>query len=147
MILIWFTGSFVIKRRPLTKLYHFFAAVTTACDILFHAFSLQYKACSVEHDVIQWFWNIVSQLKEEEKALLMKFSTGSPCVPVGGFAALTVWIWVVLSCRHQYLHGNTIWYQYRPINQNFHTLELFKSCRRARLETFGSLGIWLKWSV
>lgn len=32
----------------------------------------------------------MSQLKEEEKALLMKFSTGSPCVPVGGFAALTV---------------------------------------------------------
>ena len=89
MISIWCTRSFVIKRRPLTKLYHFFAAVTT-CDILFHAFSLQYKACSVEHDVIQWFWNIVSQLKEEEKALLMKFSTGSPCVPVGGFAALTV---------------------------------------------------------
>ena len=32
----------------------------------------------------------MSQLKEEEKALLMKFSTGSPCVPIGGFASLTV---------------------------------------------------------
>lgn len=32
----------------------------------------------------------MSHLKEEEKALLMKFSTGSPCVPVGGFAVLTV---------------------------------------------------------
>ena len=33
---------------------------------------------------------MVSQLKEEEKALLLKFSTGSPCVPIGGFASLTV---------------------------------------------------------
>ena len=58
---------------------------------LFCIFLLQYRGCSHEHDVIHWFWNVVSQLKEEEKALLMKFSTGSPCVPVGGFAALTVW--------------------------------------------------------
>ena len=29
-------------------------------------------------------------LKEEEKALLLKFSTGSPCVPAGGFASLQV---------------------------------------------------------
>ncbi|XP_078351971.1 uncharacterized protein LOC144636654 isoform X2 [Oculina patagonica] len=48
-----------------------------------------YEGFSPEHDVIHWFWNVVSQLKEEEKALLMKFSTGSPCVPLGGFAALT----------------------------------------------------------
>ena len=34
----------------------------------------------------------MTPLKEEEKALLMKFSTGSPCVPLGGFAALTVYI-------------------------------------------------------
>ena len=51
---------------------------------------LQYKQCTAEDDVIKWFWNIVTPLKEEEKALLMKFSTGSPCVPLGGFAALTV---------------------------------------------------------
>lgn len=49
----------------------------------------EYKQCTAEDDVIKWFWNIVTPLKEEEKALLMKFSTGSPCVPLGGFAALT----------------------------------------------------------
>lgn len=53
-------------------------------------FNLQYQGCSPEDDEITWFWSLVSQLKEEEKALLMKFSTGSPCVPIGGFAALTV---------------------------------------------------------
>ena len=29
---------------------------------------------------------------EDEKALLLKFVTGSPCVPVGGFSALKVLI-------------------------------------------------------
>ncbi|KAJ7358902.1 hypothetical protein OS493_020740 [Desmophyllum pertusum] len=28
-----------------------------------------YNGCSLEDDVIKWFWNIVAQLKEEEKAL------------------------------------------------------------------------------
>jgi ankyrin repeat protein len=35
-----------------------------------------------------WFWKLVHSLREEEKALLLKFSTGSPCVPVGGFKNL-----------------------------------------------------------
>jgi hypothetical protein len=30
----------------------------------------------------------VRSLKEEEKALLLKFATGSPCVPAGGFKNL-----------------------------------------------------------
>ena len=50
----------------------------------------QYTGCTQEDNEIVWFWKVVSQLKEEEKALLMKFSTGTPCVPIGGFAALTV---------------------------------------------------------
>ena len=39
---------------------------------------------------IIWFWEVVNKLKEEEKALLLKFSTGSPCLPAGGFAHLQV---------------------------------------------------------
>ena len=53
-------------------------------------FFFQYTGCTQEDNEIIWFWKVVSQLKEEEKALLMKFSTGTPCVPIGGFAALTV---------------------------------------------------------
>jgi len=41
-------------------------------------------------DVIVWFWSLVRSLPEEEKALLLKFATGSPRVPVGGFAYLEV---------------------------------------------------------
>lgn len=37
-----------------------------------------------------WFWKTVNSLKQEEKALLLKFSTGSPCVPAGGFRQLEV---------------------------------------------------------
>ncbi|XP_044163315.1 E3 ubiquitin-protein ligase HACE1-like [Acropora millepora] len=49
----------------------------------------KYDGWSSTDDEISWFWGVVSQLKEEEKALLLKFSTGSPCVPIGGFASLT----------------------------------------------------------
>ncbi|KAK3749478.1 hypothetical protein QZH41_013460, partial [Actinostola sp. cb2023] len=45
---------------------------------------------AIGSQIITWFWDIVSKLKEEEKALLLKFSTGSPCVPLGGFANLRV---------------------------------------------------------
>jgi len=41
-------------------------------------------------DVRKWFWSLVRSLSEEEKALLLKFCTGSPRVPVGGFASLEV---------------------------------------------------------
>lgn len=37
---------------------------------------------------VQWFWKLVQDLREEERALLLKFATGSPCVPAGGFASL-----------------------------------------------------------
>ena len=37
---------------------------------------------------IKWFWKVVNELKETEKALLLKFSTGSPCLPAGGFSQL-----------------------------------------------------------
>ena len=43
-----------------------------------------------------WFWRLVGSLKEEEKALLLKFSTGSPRLPTGGFANLQVRLHIIL---------------------------------------------------
>lgn len=45
-----------------------------------------------EHDekVTGWFWNIVSQFTNEQKARLLQFTTGSARVPVQGFKALTM---------------------------------------------------------
>ncbi|EDO34791.1 predicted protein [Nematostella vectensis] len=47
-----------------------------------------YRGCKESDEIITWLWKTIASLKEEEKALLLKFSTGSPCVPIGGFAAL-----------------------------------------------------------
>lgn len=51
---------------------------------------LQYCGLNGSESIVMWFWKLVRSLKEEEKALLLKFSTGSPCVPAGGFASLQV---------------------------------------------------------
>lgn len=45
----------------------------------------QYATWTVSDPVITWFWKIIENLKDEEKSLLLKFTTGSPCVPMGGF--------------------------------------------------------------
>ena len=40
------------------------------------------------HDVIQWFWEFVESLSEEQRARMLQFVTGTSRVPVQGFAAL-----------------------------------------------------------
>jgi hypothetical protein len=40
--------------------------------------------------VTGWFWNIVSEFTNEQKAKLLQFTTGSARVPVQGFKALTM---------------------------------------------------------
>jgi len=51
---------------------------------------IQYRGLNESHEIIVWFWKLVHSLKEEEKALLLKFATGSPRVPASGFASLQV---------------------------------------------------------
>uniref|UniRef100_A0A3B4E219 E3 ubiquitin-protein ligase HACE1 n=1 Tax=Pygocentrus nattereri TaxID=42514 RepID=A0A3B4E219_PYGNA len=41
-----------------------------------------------EEPVIQWFWEVVESLTQEERVLLLQFVTGSSRVPHGGFAFL-----------------------------------------------------------
>ena len=43
---------------------------------------------SVNHYIIIWFWEIISELSQNELSNLLLFSTGSGRVPLGGFAAL-----------------------------------------------------------
>ena len=45
----------------------------------------QYRATDPQ---IVWFWRVVRALEQAERALLLKFCTGSARVPAGGFAAL-----------------------------------------------------------
>uniref|UniRef100_A0A3B3ST66 E3 ubiquitin-protein ligase HACE1 n=1 Tax=Paramormyrops kingsleyae TaxID=1676925 RepID=A0A3B3ST66_9TELE len=42
----------------------------------------------LEEPVIQWFWEVVRSLTQEERVLLLQFVTGSSRVPHGGFAYL-----------------------------------------------------------
>ncbi|XP_068189431.1 E3 ubiquitin-protein ligase HACE1 isoform X1 [Antennarius striatus] len=41
-----------------------------------------------QEPVIQWFWDVVKSLTQEERVLLLQFVTGSSRVPHGGFAYL-----------------------------------------------------------
>ncbi|KAL7393059.1 hypothetical protein ABVT39_006007 [Epinephelus coioides] len=41
-----------------------------------------------QEPVIQWFWEVVNSLTQEERVLLLQFVTGSSRVPHGGFAYL-----------------------------------------------------------
>ena len=51
---------------------------------------MQYQGLSPSNNIVIWFWKLVHSLKEEEKALLLKFATGSPRAPAGGFSTLQV---------------------------------------------------------
>ncbi|CAH2252461.1 E3 ubiquitin- ligase HACE1 isoform X2 [Pelobates cultripes] len=47
----------------------------------------EYTSGYERHDhVIQWFWEVVKELTQEERVLLLQFVTGSSRVPHGGFA-------------------------------------------------------------
>jgi ubiquitin-protein ligase E3 A len=43
-----------------------------------------------EHRVVQWLWQVVSDLTPEEKKMFLKFFTGSDRAPIGGLANLRV---------------------------------------------------------
>ena len=48
-----------------------------------------YKApYNQDHQVIKWFWEILSKLSQKELSNLLLFSTGASRVPLGGFAEL-----------------------------------------------------------
>jgi hypothetical protein len=47
-----------------------------------------YKKSDRSEPVIQWFWRLVESMSEKDRQKLLQFVTGSPRVPLGGFAAL-----------------------------------------------------------
>jgi len=46
------------------------------------------KHCSVDTNVVNWFWRAVDEYDEERRARLLQFVTGSSRVPLQGFKAL-----------------------------------------------------------
>jgi len=49
----------------------------------------EYSGYGYEDTQIQWFWSVVERMTPEDRAALLKFSTGSSVPPVGGFASLS----------------------------------------------------------
>ena len=43
---------------------------------------------NINHQIIKWFWNIISQLTQSELSNLLMFATGTSRVPLGGFEQL-----------------------------------------------------------
>ena len=46
------------------------------------------KHCTVDHNIVKWFWKCVEEYDEEKRARLLQFVTGSSRVPLQGFKAL-----------------------------------------------------------
>lgn len=46
----------------------------------------EFKETGEEHQVIQWFWEVVNELSQEDRAKLLQYITGSSRVPMSGFA-------------------------------------------------------------
>lgn len=48
----------------------------------------EYKGFTSHSPAIQWFWQVVKDMNQEDKALLLQFVTGTSKVPLEGFKAL-----------------------------------------------------------
>jgi len=48
----------------------------------------EYKGFTAHSPAVQWFWQVVNEMNQEDKALLLQFVTGTSKVPLGGFKAL-----------------------------------------------------------
>lgn len=48
----------------------------------------EYKGFTQHSPAIQWFWQVVKEMNQEDKALLLQFVTGTSKVPLEGFKAL-----------------------------------------------------------
>ncbi|PRP85237.1 hypothetical protein PROFUN_07007 [Planoprotostelium fungivorum] len=47
-----------------------------------------YRGYTASDDVIRWFWETVEEMSQDERVLLLRFSTGCGSVPAGGFVNL-----------------------------------------------------------
>ncbi|EPY54216.1 HECT-type ubiquitin-protein ligase Pub3 [Schizosaccharomyces cryophilus OY26] len=48
----------------------------------------EYRTYSASDQVVKWFWEIISNWKNEERSMLLQFATGTSRIPVNGFRDL-----------------------------------------------------------
>jgi E3 ubiquitin-protein ligase NEDD4 len=51
-------------------------------------YSGEYDGVGANHQVVQWFWEVVSDFDQEMKACLLQFVMGTSGVPSRGFGVL-----------------------------------------------------------
>ncbi|OQR78664.1 ubiquitin-protein ligase E3A-like [Tropilaelaps mercedesae] len=83
----------VTKDSPLTKWFRPEEVELLVCgqrdfDVNALQQSCEYDGYQPESEVIRWFWEVVHEMSDVEKRLLLQFTTGSDRVPVGGLAKL-----------------------------------------------------------
>jgi hypothetical protein len=52
----------------------------------------QYTRYTATDRQVFWFWEVVDESDQGQHNVLVKFTSGTPLAPVGGFASLPLWI-------------------------------------------------------
>jgi len=89
----------------------------------------EYAGYSAASKPIQWFWQVVRELNKQDLALLVQFVTGTSKVPLEGFSALQVGLFIALFCSLQCQSGGS---SSKRVAEFPFLLTERKSLRRAR---------------
>jgi hypothetical protein len=90
-------GFFDVIPEPLLTIFDFQELELLMCGLphidmnnwMEHTeYSGQYDKEQADHEVCQWFWEVVSDYDDELKARLLQFVTGTSGVPAKGFSSL-----------------------------------------------------------
>ena len=90
-------GFFDVIPEPLLTIFDFQELELLMCGLpeidmnnwMEHTeYSGQYDNEQADHEVCQWFWEVVSEYDDELKARLLQFVTGTSGVPAKGFSSL-----------------------------------------------------------
>ena len=77
------------------------------------------KHCTLDSNIVKWFWKAVESYDEERRARLLQFVTGSSRVPLQGFKALQG------GCEHVALvRGQERQQRARSVNRAHRSLQI-----------------------
>lgn len=87
---------------------------------------IRYSNRDKEQETIQWFYEIIKSFDDEEKALLLKFVTGSATVPPGGFENLE-WPFTIEFLEYaDYLPQAHTCFNQLVLSQSYRSKDYFK---------------------
>lgn len=57
----------------------------------------EYSGFEADDEAVAWFWAAVEEMSQEDRAMLLRFVTGSPRAPLGGTKKETFYAWLTLN--------------------------------------------------